>query len=142
MSVDDEGLFASTDARYRGKGLAPKSGTKLKAKFNTPMSNNKSSKKVSIKCDSGDRKGEKENGQSDAGTVGGVVGDDSSDGQYEKEKITKEKLHVYCRHLGDGRGECYWCCCCCDNCCVGVKRCQICKGLCCTFVNDVVNALC
>ena len=29
----------------------------------------------------------------------------------------------------------------CDNCCVGVRQCQICKGLCCTFVNDVVNAV-
>ena len=107
MSVDDEGLFASTDARYCGKGLGLKSGAKLKAKFNTPMSSNKSSKKVSIKCSGGHAKGEKEKGQSDVGAVGGVGGDDSSDGQCEKEKITKEKVHVYCRHLGDGRGECY-----------------------------------
>ena len=73
---------------------------------------------MSIKCDNGGVKGEKEKersgvegekdkGRSDIGAVGFVVGSDSSDGVCEKEKISKEKLKVYCRHLGDGRGECY-----------------------------------
>ena len=126
MSVEDEGLFASTDARYRGKGLVPKAGTKVKAKFNTPLSSNKGTKRVSIKCDTNSKKGEKEKGNLGAGAVGGVVGDSGAiggvvggasavgdvvgdggvDSPHEKEKITKEKLHVYCRHLGDGRGEC------------------------------------
>ena len=43
--------------------------------------------------------------------------------------------------LGMAEVSVSWCCCCCDNYCVGVKRCKICKGLCCTFVNDVVNAV-
>ena len=48
-----------------------------------------------------------------------------------------------CRHLGDGRGECvvvvlflvFYCC------CAGVNRCKLCKGRCCSLVNDVINIL-
>ena len=99
-------MFASTDARYRGKGLIPKSGKKVKAKFTTPITS-KTSKKVALKCESGKSKGEKSKEKSDIGAVGGVGEGDSSDGQCGREQITKEKLNVYCRHLGDGKGECY-----------------------------------
>ena len=123
-----EGNFASTDARYRGKGLVGKSGARVKANFTTPLSN-KSKKKVSVSISAGEKvvkvekvkekvsvccasedkvvKGEKAKGKIDAGVVS-VVGEDSSDSQCEGARhIPKEKLEGFCKHLGDGRGECY-----------------------------------
>ena len=42
-----EGNFASTDARYRGKGLVGKGGARVKANFTTPLCI-KSKNKVSV----------------------------------------------------------------------------------------------
>ena len=92
-----EGNFASTDARYRGKGLVGKGGARLKANFTTPLCN-KSKKKVSISNSAGEKvvkvenvkekgavccasdnkvvKGEKEKGKKDDGVVT-ICGGDS-----------------------------------------------------------------
>ena len=87
--------------------MPPKSGVKVKAKFNTPMTC-KSTKKVATSCgESGNSgKGEKSKEKAVTGAVGGVCDGDSSDGQCVRQQLTKEKLDGFCRHLGDGRGEC------------------------------------
>ena len=51
--MDVEGDFASTDIRYRGKGLVRKGGSKLKANFTTPLT--KSKKKVSVVVGAGEK---------------------------------------------------------------------------------------
>ena len=101
-----------------------KGGVKVKANFNTPMTT-KSKKKVSVSGGAGEKvvkgektkekvsaccasgevvKGEKAKEKIDAGVVGG---EDSSDTQCDGARhIPKEKLEGFCRHLGDGRGEC------------------------------------
>ena len=81
------------------------------------------------------------------GATGGCTGEESSTddqgGVDARPCFTKEKLNNLCRHLGDGRGECVvvvlllvFCCC-----CAGVNRCKLCKGWCCSLVNDVINIL-
>ena len=122
-----EGNFASTDARYRGKGLVGKGGAKLKANFTTPLTN-KSKKKVPVANSAGEKvvkvesvkekgaerfagdkkvvKGEKEKEKKGGGVVT-ICGGDSSDSQCGgNRQIPKEKLDNICRHLGDGRGKC------------------------------------
>ena len=81
------------------------------------------------------------------GATGGCVGEESStDDQGDsgpRSCFTKESMNKLCRHLGDGRGECvvvvlllvFYCC------CAGVNRCKLCKGRCCSLVNDVINIL-
>ena len=107
----------------------------------------KSTKKILASSDvSGESvKGEKAKEKVVTGAVGGCGGEESSDDQCVgvRQQLTKEKLDGFCRHLGDGRGECVilvlllvFCCC-----CAGVNCCKICKGRCCTLVNDVVNVL-
>ena len=118
-----EGNFASTDARYRGKGLVGKGGARVKANFTTPMSN-KTKKKVSVSSSTSEKvvkvekvkekvgaccagedkvvKGEKSKEKRDAGVVS-VSGEDSADTQCDGARhIPKEKLEGFCRHLGDG----------------------------------------
>ena len=34
-----------------------------------------------------------------------------------------------------------WCCLCFYDCCAGVNRCKMCRGKCCSLVNDVINVL-
>ena len=104
--------FASTDARhkYGGKGLPVKGGAKVKANFNTPMSSKSTNKVVTSCSDSGKSvKGEKSKEKVVHGAVGGGGDGDSSDGQCVRQQLTKEKLDGFCRHLGDGRGECVVC---------------------------------
>ena len=143
-----DAVYGSTDAqlKYGGKGLGAKCGAKLKANFNTPMAN-KSNKKVTASVNNGGEgvKGEKVKEKVVVGATGGCGAEQSSGEQCvgARRNLTKEKLDNLSHHLGDGRGQCIIisavvsvCCC-----CAGVNRCKLCKGRCCSLVNDVMNVL-
>ena len=109
-----------------------KSGTKLKAKFSSPLvpkaskkvsgnrgecgSSSKGVKKVPVSVNDGDAgvKGEKSKVVAKKG-VAGDCGDGGSSSEDQvcagaRQSITKEELEHYCRYLGDGRGEYCYCC--------------------------------
>ena len=124
-------MFGSTDARaeYGGKGVSgSKGGTKLNndtqmsANFSTPLVPKSSLR--SLASDSDGRqsiKGEKNKVKKKAnsppstpvvdGATGGCNGGESSTddqgGSDTRSCFTKKKLDDLCRHLGDGRGDCY-----------------------------------
>ena len=110
----------------------------------------KANKKVSTAGSEGGLsvKGEKSKEKTIDGATGDGDDEESSSedqgGAGARQCLTKEKLDHLCRHLGDGRGECVIvvlivsvCCCC----CAGINCCKLCKGRCCSLVNDVINIL-
>ena len=124
-------MFGSTDAcaEYGGKGVSGskggaklKTGTQISANFSTPLVP-KSSLRSSASDSDGRQsiKGEKNKVKKKAntppstpvvdGATGGCNGGESSTddqgGSDTRSCFTKKKLNDLCRHLGDGRGECY-----------------------------------